>query len=127
MAFNHRWQFLNPSSGVSMRFPINPKEGALPSREKNVNLGTQPTNPYANPIIIEGRESPAKFAFSGTIISQAHYQFMVNWYNSPVSCRIIDDLGQTFWVYLTKFDPKRKNRHSHAWAMDYTAEGVITG
>ena len=120
-----RWTF--SGSFGSGQFPINPKRGALPQREKNVNVSSQATSPYANPIIFEGRENPSMFPFEGTIISEYHYDFMVAWFESTQTCSVTDDLGNSFDLYRTSFKPTRKNRHNHDWAMDYTAEAVIVG
>ncbi len=120
-----RWNF--SGSWGSGQFPINPKEGALPQREKNVTITSQATSPYANPIIFEGRHNPSMFPFSGTILTQSHYNFMVSWFESPQTCLVTDELGNSFELYLTLFKPTRKNRHNHPWAMDYQAEAVIVG
>lgn len=126
MAGNYRWQFYNPSTGQNIRFPLNPSEQSLPQREKTVEALTT-TSPNGQPLIFEGREKPRTFPLTGVILTQEHYQFMVNWYDTKVACRITDELGNVFWLYLTKFNPKRKNRTNSAWAMDFDAEALVTG
>lgn len=109
-----------------MTFERNPREGALPQREKSVTAsGTTAPAEEGNIVVFEGRDKPSTFDMSGTIASQAHYDFMVSWYDLRHQVRVTDDLGQVFWCYLTSFKPKRKNRHSHPWAADYEAQALI--
>lgn len=123
---DHRWQFYNPTTATTVRFPLNPAEGALPSMEKVVEATTT-TSPSGQPLIFEGRQRPRSFSLSGTIIDESHYNFMVDWFNSSVACQVTDELGNTFSLYLIKFSPKRKNRTNAPWAMDFDAEALVTG
>lgn len=119
-----RWTIYDPVEDATMTFPINPREGALPQRERN--LSTVPvTAPDGPPLIFEGEELVQEFPFSGTILTQAHWQFMTDWFEKRRQVRIVDDNGMTWWLYLKSFKPKRKNRHSHPWAADYDAVAIV--
>lgn len=118
---NHRWILQGYSLGV-IRFPINPREGALPNFEKKVTVHT---SSLGAPIFFEGRQEPQRMPFTGSILTQEHYQFFKSWFDHDYAVTITDDLGQTVNAYLVKFTPKRKNRHSHPWAADYDCEAIV--
>lgn len=105
----------------AVEFPLNPREGALPSFERQYTVQPGPMNP----VIFEAPRGPQTMAFAGTIRDKAHYDFFVNWFNSNSVCTITDENGQTYTGVLKRFTPKRKNRHSHPWAADYDAEVLV--
>lgn len=107
-----------------MTFPVNPERGVLPSMVKNVQT-SGPVAYNGSPMIWEGREQPREFNFEGAGRTQAHYQFMVNWYNSLSRKTVVDELNNTFTMYLVEFSPERRNRTNYKWSFTYKAKGII--
>lgn len=118
-----RWTITNADLGT-VTFPVNPSEGVLPALAKTVEV-TGPVAYDGQPIIWEGREQPRTFPIKGAGRTQTHYNFMVNWYNSKKTATVVDDLGNTFTLYLTKFTPTRRNRTNYKWSFTFDAEAVV--
>lgn len=119
-----RWTLFDPVLNTTLTFPMNPNEGSLPQREKNFTM-EHTTAPDGKFIAFEGAEAPVNFNFSGTLLDQDGYTFMVTWFNKKYQLRLTDDLGNQYWVYLKRFSPKRKRAVHSPWAFEYDAEGVI--
>lgn len=119
-----RWELYDPDLATTWVFPVNPNTGAAPQFEKSIASKTTAAN-NGKVLFFEGRDAPMTIPFSGVILAEAHYLAMIEWFGKRRQLRLTDELGQVWWVYLTKFSPKRKNRHSHPWAMDYDAECII--
>lgn len=121
---SHRWKLYDPVDGVEIRFPINPREGALPALERTIS-SIATAAPDGRSLIFEGQQTPQEFSFTGAILSKDHYDFMVNWFNKRRQMRVTDDLGNQWWLMLKSFTPSRKRSHSHPWAADYDAVALV--
>jgi len=121
-----RWTLYNPESGQTLTFPRNPLQGVAPRREKKITSQTS-SSPDGQPLIFEGPQEVRMAKFSGSIKDEAHYRFMVAWFNLENACRVTNHLGEWMDIYMTVFDPKPKNRHNNPWAADFEAEGIIIG
>lgn len=120
----HRWTMWDPESDTTLTFPMNPVEGSLPSFEANITQ--HPTvAPDGMVLLFEGRDAAQTFPFSGWVLTQTHYQFLVNWFRLKRQVRVTDDLGNQFWLYLTKFTPTRKRSINFDWLIEYDAEAII--
>lgn len=121
-----RWTLFNPQTGQTVTFPRNPIQGFVPPREKQIDAQTS-TNPNGQPLLFEGPQKVRESEFTGNIKDEAHYRFMVAWFDSPAICTVTNHLGQTMLLYLTQFEMKPKNRHNNPWAGDYTASAIWMG
>lgn len=108
-------------------FPLNPTSGALPAIKKNITATGTTANWDGQNVLWAGSPDPQTIQFSGTIISPDHYELFKSWAEEYVVKEMTDDLGNSWTVLMIEFDPKRKNRHSHPWAMDYDATVQIVG
>lgn len=115
----HRWTLWNPDTETTISLPINPREGALPAREKTV---TVETSTMGSPVLFEGKSKPVAIRVNGFLQLEAHHEFMNAWYDLQVAVMITDDLGQRFWCYMTKFAPTRRNRVKFPWSATYEAD-----
>jgi hypothetical protein len=120
-----RWQIYDPDTDDTWVFPMNPREGAVPTREKNIAQQAVAASDSSNVLLFEGADSPSRINWDGTILTEDFYVAMEEWFDKRRQVRLTDDLGQTWWVYLIRFTPRRINRHSHPWAMTYEAEVLI--
>lgn len=119
-----RWTISGPMGTI--QFPLNPREGVLPLRQKQYTATTS-ADPDGAPIIYQGRDEPRTFPFTGTILYESHYDFFVEWYDAEVPCTVVDELGNSFQLWLTKFEPRRKIRHNYPWMADYDCEALVVG
>jgi len=120
-----RWQIYDPDTAGTWVFPINPASGALPSRERPIAQQAVSATDSGAVLLFEGSESAKVIGWDGTIVSEQFYRDMEAWFEKRRQVQLTDDLGNTWWVYLTKFTPKRMNRHNYPWAMTYDAECLI--
>lgn len=120
----HRWRMWDPTTDVTLTFPMNPREGSLPSFEaaitQQATVGTD-----GMVLLFEGREQAQMLPFSGWVLTNQHYQFLVDWFKLKRQVRVTDDLGNQFWLYLTRFQPQRKRSINFDWLIEYEAEAMI--
>lgn len=120
-----RWVFTDPTIATphTYTFEINPTEGGSPAYKKNVAYKNTAA-PNGKTLIYEGRDEPASFTFSGTLLTQAHFIAFQTWFLKRHAIYITDDLGRTFAVYITSFDPKRARSAQNPWKHTYTCEAI---
>lgn len=120
-----RWRIFDPTTGTEWVFPMNPKSGALPDRQKNLVKQAVAASDSKHVLLFEGSENPRVISWEGTILTEEFYRDMLDWFDKKNQVLLTDDLGQQFWVYLTKFSPKRVNRYNWDWAMTYEVECLV--
>lgn len=120
------WRFEDPVEGTVEFMPINPNEGASPSYQKTLTKSTT-TAPggEARPLVFEGADAVSQFDFSGVLLTQAHYDFILNAWRKRHPVRLTDDLGRTFTIYIESFTPKRDLSRTYPWKHTYQATAVI--
>lgn len=120
-----RWQFTDPTGATpnTYVFEINPVEGGSPALKKNV-IFKNTAAPDGKTLIFEGRDDPAVFSFSGTLLTQTHFETLETWFLKRHQIVITDDLGRTFSVYITSFDPKRVRSPHVPWKHTYVCEAI---
>lgn len=121
-----RWQISDPDEDDTWVFPMNPKAGALPDRQKTITAQSVSASDAQGAVLLfEGADAAPKISWNGTILTQDFYDDMNTWFDKRRQVQLTDDLNNTWWVYLTKFTPKRINKHNYPWAMTYDAEVMI--
>lgn len=114
------WQFFD---GVSTyELPVNPNSATSPDRKRNL---TEQATAAGSKIAYEGRRSPNVLTFSGDILEEAQYNAFRTWFRKRKQVRVRDDLGRSFWVYITGFSPQRQPSIQFEWMMTYTAEAFV--
>lgn len=119
-----RWLFDDPVTFDSYTFELNPVEGGTPGRKKSY---TSETTTGGNTIIFEGTEEAREGEFSGVILTQDMYEKMVEWFEKTYPINVTDDLGRTFSIYITGFDPRRERAVHSPWKHSYTVRYVVLG
>lgn len=118
------WVFTDLTDASTYSFPINPKDDGSLQYEKSI-VYQNTSAPDGKTIIYEGRDTPNTTSFSGTILTEDQYNAMVEWFSKRHQIQVVDDLGRTFSIYITKFNPKRKLSRTYPWRHDYTVEYTI--
>lgn len=118
-----RWIFTDAVVPETYTFEINPNEGGSPTYKKNV-IFKNTAAPNGKTLIFEGRDDPATFSFSGTLLSQAQYTAFQTWFLKRRQITITDDLSRSFSIYITSFDPKRVRAANNPWKHTYTCEAI---
>lgn len=118
-----RWTFFDPIGPVTYTFPLNPSEGGLQGRKKNVSF--EPTvGSGGRNLAFEGAEEPQRFSFSGVILSEAQYDDFNTWYEKRHQIQLSDDLSRQWWVYIDGLETPRRRSVNYAWSHRYTITAV---
>lgn len=120
------WRFEDLVEGTVLLMPINPNEGASPTYQKSLTKSTT-TAPggEAQCLIFEGADAVTQFDFSGVLLTQEHYEFVLNAWRKRHPVNLTDDLGRTFTIYFESFSPQRTLSRTYPWKHTYQATTVI--
>ncbi len=120
------WRFEDATEGTVLFMPINPNDGASPHYQKSLTKETT-TAPggTGQTLIFEGSDQAIDFAFSGALLTQEHYEFILNAWKKRHLLKLTDDLGREFVIYIESFNPKRVRSATYPWRHTYDANAVI--
>lgn len=118
------WVFSDPETLDTYTWEVNPNEGGSPARKKNIEYQNT-AGAAGETLVFEGRQEALTGQFSGVVLSEAQYNAMIEWFNKPYPVDYTDDLGRTFRIYITSFDPKRAWSVSHHWRHSYTCNFIV--
>jgi hypothetical protein len=121
--FEDYWQ--TGPTPYSYTWEINPNDGGSPTVEKNMTI-LQNTGPNRMNLVQEGANQVPTIAFSGSILTQAHYEALELWYDRRVLIKLTDDLLRTFYGVFSSFSPKRSRRAFNPWYHTYDAQFHVT-
>lgn len=121
--FADHWQ--TGPTPYSYTWEVNPNDGGSPQVQKNMTI-LQSSGPNRMNLVMEGNSTVPTIAFSGVILTQAHYQAMELWFDRRVLIRLLDDLNRTFYGVFSKWTPKRSRRALNPWYHTYDAEFHVT-
>lgn len=119
-----RWQFFDPVGSVTYTHEINPVAGGSPQYKKTETI-VKTTAPDGRALIFEGQDEVQRLEWSGTILTQAHYDKYVEWWQKRRQIKVTDDLGREFWVYLNSFSPKRVKAVTRPYKHEYDVTATI--
>lgn len=119
-----RWTFYDPTIPETYTFDINPSEGGTPTRRKKIEYQNTAA-PDGKVLVFEGRDEPQEFTFTGTILTEAHYTTLVNWFSKRRQIKVTDDLGREHWIYIKSFDATRQRAVHYPWKHSFTIEAVV--
>ena len=118
------WTLTDPVTLDTYDLTINPNQGGTPSYRKTISFQNTAA-PDGKVLMFEGRDEPQQMSVSGVILDEALLNALVTWYEKRYAVTVEDDLGRTFNIYITSFDPKRERSVSHPWRHSYTLEYTI--
>ena len=116
------WIFTEIYSPDEYEFAINPLNATMPSREKTV---TAQSTAAGNQVLFQGRSKPQHLDFSGTILTETHYNKMREWSSKQKQVQIMDDLARRYWVYIISFNPKRRYKPEYPWMHEFSCESIV--
>lgn len=128
------WNFTDPITGESYYLPVNPLEdGGSHGIQKSVKYES-PTSTYmssANQLMVNAtviQDAPAEmegFSYSGTLYTKEEYDAFIYWSNKDHPWELTDDLGRTFLIYVTSFEPSRARSTRFRWKHTYNFTGIV--
>lgn len=119
---SNRWLLVNYSGGELSTFEINPEAASMPSFKRTLSVQSTVAG---GQVLYEGREEPQKISFSGTLLTETQYNMLDVWSRVKKQVKIVDDLGQGFWVFIESFSPTRERNSQYPWMMTYRIECTI--
>lgn len=119
-----KWTFYDPSEDESYVFGINPNDDGLPGYQKNFSYQNT-SAPDGKVLMMEGREEPRQGSFSGVSLDEAQHLAFITWYKKRNQIEVTDDLGRTFPIVITSYEPKRRWTRNHPYKHDYTMSYVV--
>ncbi len=117
--FDDVWRKATPPYRYT--WAINPNAGGSPTIEKQLTILSN-TGPNRGAILQEGQNSVAAITFSGSILTQAHYETLEIWFAKRILIDLTDDLGRVFRGVFSSWQPQRVRRASNPWFHTYTCE-----
>lgn len=119
-----RWVFTDPVTLDTYNFEINPNDGGSPQYAKNLTYSVT-SAPDGKVVAFEGRERPKTLEFSGVLLTQAHFEAMLEWYNKQYQVSVTDDLGREFSIIIESFSPQRQRAVHYPWKHQYSVRATI--
>ena len=119
-----RWLFEDLTDNTSYEFEINPNDGGSPQFKKTI---TYQSTLAGNPLIFEGADEVKTTQVTGTLRSQSQHDTLVNWFEKRHLIRLTDDLGRTYMIYITAYEPKRVRAATAPYKHTYTLSYTIVG
>lgn len=119
-----RWVFEDPVTLATYNFEVNPSDGGSPQYSKNISYSST-SAPGGKVIVFEGRDKPLTLEFSGVILTQAHYDAFVTWFQKRYQVNVTDDLGRQFSIIIESFSPKRERAVHSPWKHSYSVSATV--
>jgi hypothetical protein len=119
-----RWTFYDIVDDVTYVFEINPSDGGTPAYKKHVTY-TNTTAPNGKTLMFEGSREAQVLEWTGTILEQTHLEALAAWWSRSHQLRLTDDLGRTFYIVITDFEPKRIRNAQRPWKHTYTMRATV--
>ena len=119
-----KWVFTDPVDSTSYTFDINPNQGGSPSWSKSITYENT-SAPDGKTLMFEGRDEVKSLSFSGTILEEEQYDAMIEWFGKRHAIMMTDDLGRTFNIYITGFNPTRERAVHYPWKHSYEVNYTI--
>lgn len=119
-----KWKFEDPVELETYIFEISPNDGGSPAYTKNI-MSQNTVAPGGKTLLFEGADAVSEMNFSGILLSEEQYDAFATWWAKRRQIKVTDDLGREYWIYITKFEPKRVRARSHPWKHTYSITATI--
>lgn len=119
-----RWTFYDPGTDTTRTFLVNPNAGGTPAFKKTLTY-VATAAPQGKTLAFQGRNEPQYHEVSGTLRSEAEYDFFVAAFDTQNQMLLTDDLGRQFWVVVIEFTPTRVRAATAPWKHTYNLRALI--
>lgn len=128
----HRWTLVDTVTSEAWEFPRNPHEMTSPHPPKNTvifsrsPIGGAGTEGVSR--VLQFRQAPYEWSFTGRIRTQAHYDSFVAWTKKTGRLQLTDHLLRTWSIRITAVDLTEERPTARtAWRFEYTVKATIYG
>lgn len=119
-----RWTIYDPATDATQTFLVNPNAGGSPGRKRTFTYQNT-AGAGGSVLVFEGRAELGTLEASGTLLSQAEYDFLAGLVDIANQVQLTDDLGRQLWVVFQEFVPTRVRAVTAPWKHTYTLKGLI--
>jgi hypothetical protein len=116
------WLFEDVHASLSYELEINPKDTTMPSIEKTL---TPTPITRGRPVLFQGRNREQSMTLSGTLLTEDQYNALRAWTQTDKQIKVTDDLGRSYWVVFTSFDPRRVRTVEYPWRHEFSISGIV--
>jgi hypothetical protein len=114
-----RWTFTDTETDEVASLILNPNKMSTPTFAREVQYAWTPAVGMAG--IDRSQATPTSWTFEGVILTQGHYNRLLEWAQRGVVLRVDDHLGRAFGIIIEKYDPiERLPTANRPWRADYT-------
>lgn len=114
------WRFVDPVDDTEAFFHINAHEGGTPSKERTIT--SRNTLAVGGKVVrFEGAKLPEYITFSGVINDEYQLDLYETWFAKLHQVQFFDDLGRSYYVMMTAFNPKRVRLGRNFWRHEFDA------
>lgn len=121
-----RWVFqdVHATPDEVYHFPHNPERMTPPFGKKRLAYAAT-TAVNGQKIAFEGNAPPAEWKFTGTTLTQAHYDALTRWFNKKVRIWITDHYGRAWLCYLSEFSATPRRTVNYPYRHDYEMTAIV--
>lgn len=130
-----RWILRDVAASEQWEMPISPNKMTSPHAPKNMTIfarqaGRTGSSAFNGGVtrVLQFRQAPYEWSFSGIIRSQAHYDDFVYWTSKTGKLQVDDHLGRTWEIRIDNIElDERKPSFLRDWRYDYTVKTIMYG
>ncbi len=119
-----RWRITSLDGTESWTMPRNPSEMTSPWPTKGLTV--RPTTAKdGQTLLFASRATPTEWQFSGTLVTQEHYDALFYWYNRDLRCYVYDHYDRRLRCFLTNFNAVPARSVNHPWRHTYSVNAYV--
>lgn len=116
------WTLYNPATSVGYDWEVNPQTFKVTKVKKSIN--TDPTA-AGQRLYYEGRPQPVALSFSGVVLTEHQLQQLYAAADTRNQIMITDDLGRTYWFYITNLQVSRQLKRYNEWYHTFSVDAIV--
>lgn len=127
-----RWSIHDPWTGETWVFPMNPNRMTSPHPAKSSTIFSRNANQVDDTTgisrVLQQRQSPYEWQFSGVIRTQQHYESLRDWARRLERLELKDHFGRIWSVRFDSVDiNEQRDTARNPWRFEYTAKAIVYG
>lgn len=133
MPVTHRWILFDPATDEQWEFPRSPNRMTSPHPPKNTTIFSRtighPSNLGAGVSrVMQFRQQPYEWSFSGDIRTQEHYEAFIQWTRKTGRLHVTDHFDRTWEIRIDSVELDEQQQTARKpWKFAYTVRANIYG
>lgn len=118
-----RWTLYDPKTDTTLTLEMNPKQVVGLDGVSKAFGYIQPNAEDGIPIFYGKGRRPNEITATGSVISLAGLDQMIEWADKTTQLKLTTDLGRQYWVYFDTFTPTRTNVVNRQYKASFDLHG----